>query len=165
MCVFACERLRLQHSSYLIKLFWICLDAVRLYEEHKLQHSLWIIMKHNTLSLALTFGNNHSNFIIECTKICFYWTCLCALKSLSLYPMLTLYFTFTVCAGRNSFKLFSHWIKHGNPIVIYASKRGCVVISIPVFIVFGMWKLQMENWLLQCWGCLCTFWIRPLIDI
>lgn len=98
MCVFACERLRLQHLFYLIKLFWICLDAIRLYEEHKLQHSLWIIMKHNTLSLALTFGNNHSNFIIECTKICFYWTCLCALKSLSLSIPCSLYISLLLSA-------------------------------------------------------------------
>lgn len=98
MCVFACERLRLQHV-YSIWLNYSEFVSMP-YEEHKLQHSLWIIMKHNTLSLALTFGNNHSNFIIEWTKICFYWTCLCALKSFSLYPMLTLYFTFTVCAGR-----------------------------------------------------------------
>lgn len=163
MCVFACERLRLQHV-YSIWLNYSEFVSMP-YEEHKLQHSLWIIMKHNTLSLALTFGNNHSNFIIECTKICFYWTCLCAPKSLSLSHAHSI-FHFYCLRWQNSFKLFSHWIKHGNPIVIYARKRECVITRIPVFIVFGMWSFH--KWKIgfcSVWGCLGSFWIRPLIDI
>lgn len=103
------------------------------YKEHKLHSAFSLNNQMNTYNaLALTFGNNISNFIIECTKICFYQTCqlcmfvgVCAMWKHRIYPS----------------QSCSDWIKHGNAIVIYVERRGCRIMVIPVFIV-----LLCENW-------------------